>query len=107
MGAWNKLFSNKNIVSSSCTVKSADGVVRTIKPTIGTAGLSDDDFLEACRAGSATLGEQLKELNDRGEEKNKRRTIKPGDITGKEAADAAADIMGVSVPTPKPEKVTK
>jgi hypothetical protein len=100
-GAWGKLFSDKNKVTSTCTVKGADGVTRTVKSVIGATGLSDADFADAVKAGSATLTESRKSLKDDGSEVQLKNTIKPGDITTGEAYAAVADLLGLAAPAEK------
>lgn len=102
MGAWGKLFSDKNKVTSTCTVKGADGVTRTVKSVIGATGLSDADFADAVKAGGATLTESVKSVKDDGSEVQFKNTIKPGDITTGEAYGAVADLLGVAAPAEKP-----
>ena len=99
MSAWRKLFGNKNIVTTTHTVKSADGVTRSVKPVVGATGLTDADLADAVKAGGATLTESVKGVNDRGEEFTRKNTIKPGDITTGEAAAAVADLLGVAPAT--------
>lgn len=101
MSKWSKLFGNKNIVTSTCTVKGGDGTTRTVKAVVGATGLGSEAFCDAVKAGGATLTESRKEVNDAGDEVQYKNTIKPGDITTGEAYGAVADLLGVAAPAPK------
>jgi hypothetical protein len=104
MSKWNKLFSDRNKVSTTATVKGNDGITRTVKPVAGATGLSNAAIVEAVRIAGATVSESLKEINDAGEEVNKRNTVKPGDYSPAQFADGAGELLGVSVaPTPAPK----
>jgi hypothetical protein len=105
MGAWSKLFADRNKVTTTRAIKGTDGVTYAIKPSVGAVGTSRDAVAEAVCIGGATLVEMAKETDEHGNEHTTRNTVKPEQMTTREAYGAVCDKLGIVPTTDVPEKV--
>jgi hypothetical protein len=107
MGAWSKLFSDKNRVKSSFSVKDAAGRTHTIVPVFGAGGKSGEDFADVVREGGATFAQSWKDQLPDGREGTRKDTVKAPDTTPAEADAVARDLLGLPARDVVPEKVRK
>ncbi|HYH66340.1 MAG TPA: hypothetical protein VD866_16730 [Urbifossiella sp.] len=107
MGAWSKLFADRNRVTTTRTIKTPDGVTYGIKPGVGAVGVSREAVAEAVRIGGATLTELGKETDEDGTEHTTRNTVKPENTTKEEAHNAVCDILRITPPAEVPEPVRR